>query len=785
MLGGAPEKLLAKSRKHGELTVEQHCNDAERACARLFAPGTRWGDGFPRFFGVVASDRPRWLRNARVACVFHDIGKAQASFYAAVSDGISTQAVRHEHLSAILLHVPAVKAWLGRGQGLDHDAISAAVLSHHVKAAADDASDRGVSYRWGAPREEEPRVVVYFDHPEVRALLARVAEIGEIPGEIPALPSTPWTDRGEWANYLQAGMAAARTFRVRHARPSSEVLARKRFVASLKAAVVAADSAASGLRRERRDIDGWIDEAAHTAPISPEEIDESVIGPRITEIRAKRGAFEWQDFQVDAENLGSRALIMAGCGAGKTLAAWRWARAQARDHAIGKVIFLYPTRGTATEGFRDYVSWAPEAHAALMSGTARSELLSMHENPAEKEHLRRGDYSLSEQEERLYALGYWPRRFFSATVDQFLSFMEYGYKGLCMLPVLTDAAIIFDEVHSYDRHLFDNLAAFLKSFDVPALCMTATLPRERQQALESAGLRLYPRRDERARFADLGWQEAAPRYRMERVGDFAEAMQRAVAAYGRGERVLWVVNTVRRCQRLVRELAAVGIVARCYHSRYRLKDRKRRHEEVVAAFQQTERPAFAVTTQVCEMSLDLDADMLVTEYAPVTSLVQRFGRAHRSLRNGPSYRATLVVYPPAEGAAPYTRDDIRGAEAFLKTIAGDHISQRDLAEQLQEFARREPEGDGHVRFLDSGYYATPGTLRDIDGDRGVSAVCEGDLPAVRAAHAHGRPLDEWILPAPTKRAMGPTPGLPDWIWTVRDEQYSEELGLLMTEAEAT
>jgi hypothetical protein len=76
---------------------------------------------------------------------------------------------------------------------------------------------------------------------------------------------------------------------------------------------------------------------------------------------------------------------LAGCGTGKTLAAWRWAQAQLSQHEIAHVVFLYPTKGTATEGFRDYVAWAPEAEGALVHGSARFELEAIQSNPRESE----------------------------------------------------------------------------------------------------------------------------------------------------------------------------------------------------------------------------------------------------------------------------------------------------------------------------------------------------------------------------------------------------------------
>jgi len=118
-----------------------------------------------------------------------------------------------------------------------------------------------------------------------------------------------------------------------------------------------------------------------------------------------------------------------------------------------------------------------------------------------------------------------------------------------------------------------------------------------------------------------------------------------------------VVNTVKRCQRVARRLNKESIKPLVYHSRFRLQDRKDRHAETVAAFKQTSEAKIAIATQVCEMSLDLDADVLITEYAPVSSLVQRFGRANRSSDRDPDFRARLIVYRP-ENEKPYTKQEL-------------------------------------------------------------------------------------------------------------------------------
>src|SRR5690606_27121402 len=111
-------------------------------------------------------------------------------------------------------------------------------------------------------------------------------------------------------------------------------------------------------------IDQWIEEVVHMEPLSGHDIAEKIVAPRVRQISQRTGRpFVFHRFQELAAEQGRRALLLAGCGAGKTLAAWRWAESQVRTEPIGRVIFLYPTRGTATEGFRDYVGWAPSGEA--------------------------------------------------------------------------------------------------------------------------------------------------------------------------------------------------------------------------------------------------------------------------------------------------------------------------------------------------------------------------------------------------------------------------------------
>ncbi|HFE47484.1 MAG TPA: CRISPR-associated helicase Cas3', partial [Nannocystis exedens] len=699
-----------------------------------------------RFFRLDEQGRRRFLLNCRVAGLFHDIGKANQDFQRLMHGNASDipQTLRHEHISALVLILPEVRTWLAESPELDVDVITGAVLSHHLKAA-----EEGCKYRWALAQNDRSTLRLHLGHPEIRALLVRIQEAAKL-GLPPVLPADNWSvDRGNpWEIALQAGKRRANTFRRELRRDNP----RQQLLLAVKAGVIVADSVASGMFRVGEDLDRWIEKVVHQVALRGDEIADKVIAPRLEQIASKLGhPVELQRFQTLAAEQGRRALLIAGCGSGKTLAAWKWAEQQAREESIGRVIFLYPTRGTATEGFRDYVAWAPEAESALVHGSANYELQEMRSNPPESLY---GKTYPDEGKDRLYGLGLWSRRFFSATVDQFLSFMEHNYRGFCLLPALADSAVIFDEIHSYDGRMFDSLLEFLRNFDLPVLCMTATLPparREKLVATEGGGLRMFPREEHHSELAELEAQETRLRYRISPVESREQALERALAAYRSGGRVLWVVNTVARCQEIADELSEpLGIQVLTYHSRFRLKDRKEVHARTVAAFQQSSKPAIAVTTQVCEMSLDLDADLLITEIAPVTSLVQRFGRANRSRSRPLDFRADLLWYEPQPSSSylPYRKEQIESARDFLRDLGTAEVSQRRLTEALERHTPS-PAHDMSMasRFITSGYYATPGSLRE-ENDYSLTAVLNSDVEEVARRAERRESYDGFLVPVP-------------------------------------
>lgn len=757
--------LLAKSSTlGGEKTLSSHVFDDLDAFLALF--GTQ---GHPsalavdwlRFFRLEPSHQAAFWTNAATAIALHDLGKANDGFQQALR-GQGKQAIRHEHLSALVMALPEVERWLAAIPFLDVDLVSSAVLGHHLKAGRGELG--------GAMGD---RAVVAFagDDMEVQAIFQRLAALLGLPVPTFTLP-TLWSMESVGESIPEHAERLERRF-VRLERAQKRDEPRRRMMRAVKAAVIAADSAGSGFARERYDIPAWIAGLFDPAQrLDGEYIQRHVLEPRKRQIEAHHaGAFQYRDFQNQAALQPARTLMIAPCGAGKTLAAWRWIQAQLAERPRGRVLFLYPTRATASEGFRDYVAHAPESDASLLTGTAAYELRDMFTNPADG---RNGADYLTEA--RLYALGYWNKRLFSATVDQFLAFMQQCYKGLCLLPVLTDAVVVFDEVHSFDVGLFDAFLKFLQNFDLPVLAMTASLPEGRKEALKQAGLHPFTG----AGLADLTANAELPRYEVKAIADDAAAETAVRSALANGDKVLWVVNTVDRAQALAQRLQALDPI--CYHSRFTLGDRKRRHQEVIATFQgQEAKGRLAITTQVCEMSLDLDARLLVSEHAPIPSLIQRMGRCNRHARPGANHPGQVLLYP-GENRLPYKPEEMASVPAFVAEIDQQPVSQARLEALLERFTKGQgSESNRWAAFLDDGPWSSDAhcdELRDGD-DRAVQAVLDTAIDAFLTAQRRREPTDGLILPAPRSLARpDDSHRLPRYLRIAPASHYDPKLGLL-------
>jgi CRISPR-associated endonuclease/helicase Cas3 len=490
----------------------------------------------------------------------------------------------------------------------------------------------------------------------------------------------------------------------------------RQFVAAVKSTLIAGDVAGSALPRdvtEPAKRDQWIKSAFSNIP--PPGRLQRIVDNR----RNNKPLYPFQE--AVAASTAPVTFVRAGCGSGKTLAAYQWA---AKQYPGRRLYFCYPTTGTATEGYRDYLL-APEEDfdAELFHGRAAVDLeiiLDVKED---------GDRPEADAVARIESLDAWSTPIVACTVDTVLGLVQNNRRGLYAWPALAGAAFIFDEIHAYDDRLFGALLRFLRELPgLPALLMTASLPAARLRALQEVLAR---------RNVELPTIPAKPleseqwlRYRRQGPLDGRDPLpeiREHVHELGNGAKVLWVCNTVDRA--IAAGVAAEHLGPRIYHSRFRYEDRVHQHKKVVEAFDpEAPGPVLACCTQVAEMSLDLKGvTLLVTELAPVPALIQRLGRLNRQATKATGARPFVVIEPDAH--LPYTPPELESARQWLAGLGDGPLSQDDLAKGWESFDTGQGPAYVPAAWFEGGPVTQVLELREAS--IGITVVLERDAEAVR------------------------------------------------------
>jgi len=178
---------------------------------------------------------------------------------------------------------------------------------------------------------------------------------------------------------------------------------------------------------------------------------------------------------------------------------------------------------------------------------------------------------------------------------------------------------------------------------------------------------------------------------------------------------------------------------------------------------------------------------LITELAPISSLVQRFGRANRKLAHGAHFRARIVVVDVGFDAKPYALSDLVAAREFVHAVAGMDVSQRRLADELEKHAQNAPQPRDAARFLTEGYFATPGEFRDTD-DISRPCILNRDLVEAKALFDARAPIDGFVVPVPRGQVL-PDEDKPSWLpafyGVAPADDYDKQYGFEMRRGAST
>mgnify|MGYP000850264370 CR=1 FL=1 len=377
-------------------------------------------------------------------------------------------------------------------------------------------------------------------------------------------------------------------------------------------------------------------------------------------------------------------------GSGKTEAALNWFFDLFATGKVDGLYFALPSRVAARELYvridKTIRSWFPDPDNrpvtvlavpgyVQVNGVAPERVL-----PEEEEANRWQDDDEFRRRERQWSAEH-PKRFLAATVavgtiDQaLLSAVQTSHAHLRSV-CLDRSLLVVDEVHASDSYM-SRLLEFLLDHHLGiggrAMLLSATLGAHARNSYASTALRTQFQNAGGGLTPDLEAAIAAP-YPAVTLADGipystgaavgrtkkvrfellpyaftpAAIVDTVINALNATARILIVLNTVGRANTLLRALEANQAINPTHlfglndtvcphHGRFAPEDRAFLDKQVSERLGKgsPSGPLLLIGTQTLEQSLDIDADLMITDLAPADVLLQRVGRLHRHERFRP------------------------------------------------------------------------------------------------------------------------------------------------------
>ncbi len=347
---------------------------------------------------------------------------------------------------------------------------------------------------------------------------------------------------------------------------------------------------------------------SYDIPYLKERIIFKLIADGKTEIA---NGFQFRKFQeagIDKRNV----IAIAPTGSGKTEAALLWASSK---NEWERIIYILPTRVTSNAIFQRLSTYFGGDKVQLVHSSARLFIKEqVDDNYDQKKYFR-------------------DKSFFKninvCTIDQILTQgFNLGFWEVKTFHML-NARVIIDEIHLYSPYTLGLIISTIKylkdHFNTQFFVMTATMPQKLfdlvQETLGEVDI-----------VKDSELLDAARNIFETRDSNMDALIEEIKEQISKKKKVLVVVNTIDKAIGLYHLLKPsaedFGVEAICYHSRFINKHRSKKERDIFDLEKQ-DKGGILIATQVVEVSLDIDFDILFTENAPIDSIIQRAGRVNR------------------------------------------------------------------------------------------------------------------------------------------------------------
>lgn len=621
---------------------------------------------FCRRWGLKETD----VRGSLAAvAALHDIGKATKTFQQAIREGRHLPDVPH----ALIALPVADKVWrrLSLPRLLSDCQLPLvellSIVSHHA-LLYDDLYQVSIRHlkRLNFLHEEAQQVLA--------DIFAWANQLGLLPSKsLPSLPFNEWSKRElkECAQVLcrlrdlnrqlkkngvePARLKALYTFALAHLKFADQWASRQFSEQASQQAVDIVDELLP-------DLPNWQ---------LPKDTEQRV-WRKLTEGSKQPYRFQEQLAQTEAQ----RVVLLAPCGRGKTEGALLWFLHQKALGNCDRLVFAMPTQVTSNAMRERLAGLFGDPCVGLYHGRSSLEHRELVRLQLATES---ADEDLDPFVERELARSenFWSEVFAKpitvTTTDHLLFTFVHGFRQADFaLGCLQTAAVVFDEVHCYDRRMLAELRELfklLREMGIPHLVMSGTLPEfliceggltDYERIVDEDGLNRCPfilHKQDQPMFNKVDGETNGRRWQPEE-----SVVEEVLKGFRKGLRQFIIVNTVRKAQALYRALRErIEDPERllCLHSRFCYAHRREKEQRVMELLRLDFRPFILVATQVIEVSLDISCDRMFTELAPMDALGQRAGRLHRGAAKPNGHE--LLVFPvedPQPYCAPHSKQSL-------------------------------------------------------------------------------------------------------------------------------
>jgi CRISPR-associated endonuclease/helicase Cas3 len=325
-----------------------------------------------------------------------------------------------------------------------------------------------------------------------------------------------------------------------------------------------------------------------------------------------------RDFQDELSIFTQSVLVEIPTGEGKTEGSLLWAIRNVYNQNT-KIIYTLPTQTTSNKLYERVQKFFDKKECGLIHSNAKIFL--------EKEYERDNGVVDKQFDSNFLVSKSFNKPVTVSTIDSLLKyFINIGRFNIATKNFL-NSVIIIDEVHSYDFKLMGFLKRFLelcKEYEVKVCLMSASIPNKIKELLNIKNN--YPLITQN----DLFKKKANEIRKMdcELDDDFDFIFEK----FKESKNILIIRNTVKSATDTYKYFKDVFLLDDeeivLYHSTFKKMD-KQKKEDLIFGKLDSKKPFILVATQIVEISLDIDFDVMFTDNAPIDSLIQRFGRVNR------------------------------------------------------------------------------------------------------------------------------------------------------------